>query len=76
MSITRAMWAEMKGTGTGRGIETWTEGVMKRPTAVQVAELEITHGVDACQERWYFINPSTLRHMISEGKRELRQVAA
>lgn len=80
MPVRKKTWSEKKGidlgAGTGRGIHSWTEGVMKRPTARQVAELDISHGFHASEERWWFIPKHQIRHLISQGKRAIRKEAA
>jgi hypothetical protein len=73
MPISKRALAEMRGIGVGRGIERWTEGIMRRPTPATVANLCETHGYDACRERWWYIDKRTLSAMLSKGRRELMQ---
>lgn len=57
----------------GIGITRWSEGIYERPTVQQVAELARTHGIEACRERWSFVTPDALSHMITAGNRLLRR---
>jgi hypothetical protein len=50
----------------------WTSGVYIRPTPRQVAQLMDSHGGAAVRERWGWLNPDTLSHLATQGRREMR----
>lgn len=64
--------ADMIGIGMGLGMTTWTDAVQARPTPEKVAQLQMSHGLDACIARWGYIPRATLEKMVSKGKRLLR----
>ena len=59
-------------TGAGRS-QDWTAGVHKRPSAIEVARLHDSHGLEACIERWNWLGARTISSLVRAGRRQLER---
>lgn len=54
----------------------WNYEVHRKPAAVTVAKLYLSHGVHACIERWGWMHPRTISALIFDGKQQLESERA
>lgn len=55
--------------GIGAGTYDWNLAVYNRPSPEAVAGLELSHGFDACLERWGWLSEHMLRKLARKGRR-------
>ena len=51
----------------------WNAAIDKRPSAIEVAKLHDSHGLEACIERWNWLGPRTISSLVRAGRRQLER---
>jgi len=59
--------------GAGRGTDDCDSAVHRRPSAMEVARLHDSHGLEACCERWSSLDPRTISSLVRAGRKQLER---
>jgi hypothetical protein len=59
--------------GVGAGQHDWNREVRRNPSAIEVAKLADSHGLQACCERWGWMHPRTISSLVRAGKRQIER---